>query len=64
MAFYTSDDIRNKLAVMERGKGVAFFNKVEVTFTPKGNFNIYCSNRLITATPSLKEAVKKIKIAL
>ena len=63
----TKEEIRNTLAVMERGKGIAYFRyNVWVTFNNQGEFNVFRSTQHIkhSTTKSLKEAVKYIQMAL
>ena len=66
MARYTTQQIRGTLAVMERGKGIAYFNNVCVTFNPSGYFNVFngTSHCKHSCTQSVKEAVEHVKICL
>lgn len=63
----TKEEIRNTLAVMERGKGIAYFKyNVWVTFNKHGEFNVFKETLHLkhSTTKSLKEAVKYIHMAL
>lgn len=63
----TKEQLRNTLAVMERGKGIAYFRyNVWVTFNTHGEFNVFRNTQHIkhSTTKSLNEAVKYIHMAL
>ena len=66
MSNHTYEAIRNKLAVMIRGEGIAYFNNVSVIFNPQGEFNVFNGNYhcKYSTTTSLKEAIKHVQISL
>lgn len=63
----TKEQLRNTLAVMERGKGIAYFKKsLWVTFNEHGEFNMFQGTNHIkyATTKSLKEAVNNLQMLL
>ena len=66
MANHTYESIRNNLAVMTKGEGIAYFNNVCVTFNPKGEFNVFngTNHCKYSTTTSLKEAITHVQISL
>ena len=57
MAHYNKELIREKLAPMLRGKGVAHFRNVLVVFMPNGDYAIVHQGKVRMETPSLQKAV-------
>lgn len=63
----TNEQLRNTLAVMERGKGIAYFNyNVWVTFNQHGEFNVFRDTQYVknSTTKSLSQAVHILQIVL
>lgn len=63
----TKEQLRNTLAVMERGKGIAYFNKrIWVTFNEYGEFNVFQDTQYVrhSTTKSLSEAVHNLQVIL
>lgn len=61
------EHIRDKLAVMERGKGIAYFRyNVWVTFNQHGEFNVFRNTQHVkhSTTKSLSQAVHHLQITL
>lgn len=59
--------LRNTLAVMERGKGIAYFKRnIWVTFNNEGEFNIFHNTQHVrhSTTTSLSEAVRNLTTTL
>ena len=57
MAHYNKELIREKLAPMLRGKGVAHFRNVMAVLMPHGDYAIIHQGKVCLETASLKEAV-------
>ena len=62
--FYNNEQIREKLASMERGVVYFDFGQGQCAFANDGEFKIYFKHKLSNTTTSLKEAVKYVKIVL
>lgn len=63
----TKEHLRNTLAVMERGKGIAYFKyNVWVTFNQHGEFNVFRNTQHVkhSTTKSLSQAVHHLQITL
>lgn len=63
----TKEQLRNTLAVMERGKGIAYFKyNVWVTFNQHGEFNVFRDTQHVkhSTTKSLSQAVHHLQIVL
>lgn len=64
MSYHTSEQIREKLAGMERGVGYFDFGKAQCAFALDGYFKVYSHHKFSNQTRSLKEAVSFVRICL